>query len=379
MRSALFKDIFEKAGFDCRTGDAMRGVLTWLAAEPETGVEFALATVVSASGSVPLPVGSSMAVTRQGHVFGGVSGGCIDADVYARAEEVLATGIAQLTTYSPSVDVGNIALTCGGEIQVLVERVCGEQLRLFKKASAAVLADKAVCSAVITRSDDPGRVGLRQWLIDGEACGGTSELLGVVVSASSAAESVGLWDAVGSEAFATVLPPRPRMLIFGMSPFVAAMCEMGRMLGYTVSVCDPRGAFMERARFSAANEILIEEPATYLRNQLAAGRVDERTVILAMTHSGRFDTAVIADALRGECSPAFIGALGSAATARERKQALKELGIPPDRVDRVSMPVGLPLGGRTPREVAVAIAAELIAATRGKRGAQPAMRVEAEN
>ncbi|MBB3038344.1 XdhC family protein [Hoyosella altamirensis] len=360
-------------------GDAMRGVLTWLAAEAETGAEFALATVVAASGSVPLPVGSSMAVTREGQVLGGVSGGCVDADVHARAEEVLVTGIAQLTRYSPSGDFGNIALTCGGEIRVFVERICGEKLRLFRRASAAVLADKAVCSAVITRSDDPGRVGLRQWLIDGEACGDISALHRVMASASSAAESAELWNVGASEAFVIVLPPRPRMLIFGMSPFVAAMCDMGTMLGYKVSVCDSRGAFMEPARFSAASEVVIEDPATYMRNQLAAEGLDERTVILAMTHSGRFDTAVIAAALRGECSPAFIGALGSTATARERKQALKELGIPLDRVDRVSMPVGLPLGGRSPQEVSVAIAAELIAATTGRRGVQRAMRVEAEN
>lgn len=331
----------------------MRNVLRWLAGLSQAG-PFTLATVVSARGSVPMPPGSSMAIADSGLIVGGVSGGCVDSDVCARAEVVRATGQAQYVRYRPSGDPAAVALTCGGVMSVLIERVAGAELERFWRAAGAVLADRPVARAVAI--PHVGRSGGREtaWTIDGLQCGAR---LPVGFTADFSADSA----AVVAGQFVTVIASRPRMLLFGSSPFVTEMCALGAFLGYTVTVCDARRAFLDRSRFSAATEIVADNPGEYLRAELEAGRTDTRTVVLAMTHMERFDVGVLTAALRAPRGIAYIGALGSAATVAARKAALARNGFSKSQIARVSMPAGLGLGGRSPTEVSVAVAAEIVA------------------
>lgn len=88
----------------------------------EQGRRVALATVVEAQGSTPRPVGAKMAVTPEGDLAGSVSGGCIEADVYEHAMEVLETGKPKLVRYGFTEDMAfEIGLACGGAVQVFIE------------------------------------------------------------------------------------------------------------------------------------------------------------------------------------------------------------------------------------------------------------------
>jgi xanthine dehydrogenase accessory factor len=161
--------------------------------------------------------------------------------------------------------------------------------------------------------------------------------------------------------FVNSFAPPPRMLVFGAIDFAAAVAELGTFLGYRVTVCDARPVFATAARFPNAQEVLARWPHDYLAEEAAAGRIDNRTVLAVLTHDPKFDVPLLATALRLP-ELAYVGALGSRRTHRDRLTRLREAGLDERQLSRLSAPAGLDLGGRTPQETAVAIAAEVIAA-----------------
>jgi xanthine/CO dehydrogenase XdhC/CoxF family maturation factor len=90
----------------------------------EEGEDVVVATVVATRRSAPRPVGSSLAVSSSGAICGSVSGGCVESDVYEKAQEVFETGQPQLVSYGISDDQAwSVGLPCGGEIDVFVEKL----------------------------------------------------------------------------------------------------------------------------------------------------------------------------------------------------------------------------------------------------------------
>jgi xanthine dehydrogenase accessory factor len=163
--------------------------------------------------------------------------------------------------------------------------------------------------------------------------------------------------------FVEAFAPPPRMLVFGAIDYATALVSMGRFLGYRVTVCDARPVFATARRFPAADEVVCEWPSRYL----ARVPVDRRTVICVLTHDPKFDVPVLRLALR---SPAgYVGAMGSRRTHEDRLRRLREDGLTDAELARLRSPIGLDLGGRTPEETAVAIAAEIIQTAWGGSGA----------
>jgi xanthine dehydrogenase accessory factor len=149
--------------------------------------------------------------------------------------------------------------------------------------------------------------------------------------------------------------PSPRMYVFGAIDFASAVARIGKFMGYRVTVCDARPVFATRERFPIADEVVIAWPDEFLKT----AEVDARTVICVLTHDPKFDVPVLQAALK---TPAgYIGAMGSRRTHNNRTARLKEEGVTEGELARISSPVGLDIGARTPEETAVAIAAEIIA------------------
>jgi xanthine dehydrogenase accessory factor len=177
----------------------------------------------------------------------------------------------------------------------------------------------------------------------------------------------------GLDVFVESFAPPPRMIVFGAIDFAAAVAQIGAFLGYRVTVCDARPVFATASRFPGANEVVIEWPHRYLAAEAEAGRVDKRTAICVLTHDPKFDVPVLEVALR---LPEFgyVGAMGSRRTHTDRLERLREAGLTDAELDRMSSPIGLDLGARTPEETAVSIAAEMIALHWGGAGSRLAER-----
>jgi xanthine dehydrogenase accessory factor len=160
--------------------------------------------------------------------------------------------------------------------------------------------------------------------------------------------------------------PPARMIVFGAIDFAAAVARVGAQLGYRVTVCDARPVFATKRRFPRIDDVVAEWPHRYLTAEIAAGRVDERTVVCVLTHDPKFDVPVLEVALAHPL--AYVGAMGSRRTHDDRMARLREAGVPEDRLARLSSPIGLDLGARTPEETAISIAAEIIATRWGGTG-----------
>jgi xanthine dehydrogenase accessory factor len=305
-----------------------------------------------------------------GEVIGSVSGGCVEGAVYELATQVADDGEPVLETYGVSDDDAfAVGLTCGGILDIFVERVNKATFPELGGIAAAVEGGEPV--AVATVISGPGQVGARR-VIWGDTARQSTGSLGAGERLDSAVDddvrgmlAQGLTgvrrygehgERRGDElaVFVNSFAPAPRMFVFGAIDFAAAVARVGKFLGYNVTVCDARPVFATRNRFPDADEVVVDWPHRFL----AGTEVDARTVICVLTHDPKFDVPVLEVALR---TPAgYIGAMGSRRTHEDRLERLRAAGLTEDELARLRSPIGLDLGARTPEETAVSIAAELI-------------------
>ncbi len=339
-----------------------------------SGTGFALATTVAVRGSSPRPPGATMAVDTAGEVLGSLSGGCVEGAVYTAAEEVLAGASARVESYGISDDEAfAVGLTCGGVLDVLVQRVDAEGAALLSGvlddldtgtpvALATVVGGPAALGArlAVRRDGTAGSLG-----DPGLDAAVTDDARGLLAGGQDGTRHYGPHgerrvDDVA--VFVQSFSPPPRMIVFGAIDFAAAVARLGAYLGYRVTVCDARPVFATGRRFPDADEVVVAWPHDYLGRTA----VDERTVLCVLTHDPKFDVPLLELALRGPA--AYVGAMGSRRTHTERLERLRELGLTEAELGRLHSPVGLDLGARTPEETAVSIAAEIIRVRWGGTG-----------
>ncbi|GAA2789720.1 XdhC family protein [Kribbella solani] len=417
--------------------DVLDRLLTWWKA----GESVAVGTVVATFESAPRPPGAVMLVGPGAEAVGSVSGGCVEGAVYQLGEEILASGKPVLQRYGVSDESAfAVGLTCGGIIDVFVERVDRTSFPELAEVAADIAEGRPVAVATVVAHPDPTRLGRRLIIHPDNAAGtpnserphstgGTpsSEEPGAVGGTVGSEGSGGAGGGLGSErgrgfggslgsegsggvggslgseraddavlddargllangrtetleygpdgqrrgegmrVFVSSYAPVPRLLVFGAIDFAAAVARIGSFLGYRVTVCDARAVFATASRFPSADEVIVDWPHRYLSGEAAAGRIDDRTVICLLTHDPKFDVPLLEVALR--LPPlAYIGAMGSRRTHDDRLKRLREAGLTETELARLSSPIGLDLGARTPEETAVSIAAEFIAQRWGGAG-----------
>ncbi len=360
----------------------MREVMDQLMGWWREGKPVGMATVVATFRSAPRPPGASMLVGPDGSAVGSVSGGCVEGAVYELSQKVVAEGTPRLNRYGVSDDDAfEVGLTCGGILDVYVERVDPTTFPELGDVAEDLAADRPVAIATVVDHPDPTRIGMRRVIRpEGESTGSlgsdridaavSDDALGLLGAGHSAVLTYGPEGerrGEGMRVFVWGFAPAPRMIVFGAIDFAAAVARMGGFLGYHVTVCDARPVFATASRFPSADEVVVQWPHRYLAGEAEAGRVDERTVLCVLTHDPKFDVPLLEVALRLP-EVGYIGAMGSRRTHEDRLDRLREAGLDEDEMARLSSPIGLDLGARTPEETAVSIAAEIIARRWGGGG-----------
>ncbi len=360
----------------------MREVLPELMRWWRDGKSVGVGTVVATFRSAPRPPGASMLVGPAGEAVGSVSGGCVEGAVYELAQSVVGTGDPKLQRYGVSDDDAfAVGLTCGGILDVYVEKVDRQTFPDLGAIADDVQAGRPVAVATVVEHPDASWVGRRIVIRPDQDTTGSlgspradgavaDDALGMLASGHSQTLTYGPDGerrGEGMRVFVWSFAPAPRMLVFGAIDFAAAVARMGNFLGYKVTVCDARPVFATGSRFPSADEVVVKWPHKYLREEIAAGRIDQRTVLCVLTHDPKFDVPLLEVALR-EADVAYVGAMGSRRTHEDRLARLEEAGLTKEQLARLSSPVGLDLGARTPEETAVSIAAEIIALKWGGRG-----------
>ncbi len=358
----------------------MRDVLADLMSIWRAGDTAGLATVVRTMRSAPRQPGAAMVVAPDGSVSGSVSGGCVEGAVYELANEVAAIGEPRLERYGISDDDAfAVGLTCGGVIDIFVEAVSQARFPELGAVAGAIDAHRPVAVATVIAHPGSSSVGRRIVVTpDGTAGSLGSARADAAVTDDArgllALSRTGILEygpdgqrrGEGMQVFVSCFAPRPRMLVFGAIDFAAAVARQGSFLGYRVTVCDARRVFATSARFPTADEVVVDWPHRYLAAQAQAGTLDRRTVICVLTHDPKFDVPVLEIALRLDVG--YVGAMGSRRTHDDRMERLRAVGLTEAELARLSSPIGLDLGARTPEETAVSIAADIIARRWGGGG-----------
>jgi xanthine dehydrogenase accessory factor len=242
------------------------------------GQRAALATIVHTDGSIPSYESSRMLVREDGSIAGTIGGGCVEADVWAAAKEVMRAESPRKMTFNLNheADYDN-GLICGGTLEIFVEPIL----------------------------------------------------------------------------------PQPELVIFGGGHVSMALGQAAHAAGFAISVVDDREAFANAERFPMAQRIHAGFGEAF-----AALKPGASTYIVIITRGHRDDLRVLEWAVSTEAR--YIGMIGSRRKVLSVYRALEEkAGIPPERFERVFAPIGLAIGALTPEEIAVSIAAELIAVRRG--------------
>ena len=295
------------------------------------GYRFALVTVARTWGSAPRPAGSMMALRADALVQGSVSGGCIEADL---VERVLQGGFDSalpfLVKYGVTREEAHrFGLPCGGTMELLIEP-CPDLAALDELAARLAQGQLALRSVHVGRA-------------------------GATITAGSMLDAVS-WD---GDTLSVPHGPAWRLLIVGAGQISTYLAQMAQALGYQVTVCDPR------AEYSAAWEVAGASMLTLMPDDaVIALNLDPHSAVVTLTHDPKLDDMALLEALK---SPAFyVGALGSAISSlRRRERLLTHFDLSQAEVDRLHGPVGLPIGSRTPPEIAISILAEMTAVRNG--------------
>ena len=287
------------------------------------GREVVLVTVLSTYGSAPRRPGAIWVIVDPAGdrpaMQGSISGGCIEDDLLEWLAQRPARHTPALRSYDGRDHPG---LPCGGTLSVLVE--WPRRVADIEPALTAVSRRDTVWREVDLAS---GAVGWRPAMKP-------------------------LSEAPRHDERTLVVPfgPAWRLVIVGSGPVAEQLAPQAAALGFEVTVCDPRPV----SQGAPAGTAFADEAPEVLFARLG---LDERSAVVAVAHDPRLDDLALIDALE---SPAFyVAAMGGVGTSRARRDRLASLGID---ASRLRAPAGLDIGSHTPAEIAVSIAAELVAA-----------------
>lgn len=275
---------------------------------------------------------------------------------------------------------------------------------------AATEAGQRICTAVVVRSSNGAIVGRRRWWIvegaasatnasastgDGSgdglkerdaACGAQEGSLGSPVLDEAAAQAAADLFAprqtsgtanrefrytteTGAEVTATVYlelhAPAAKMVVVGAGHVAAPLVRLAAMLGLRVEVLDDRPEFADPKRFPDASAVRVID----FRDPFADTSLAPADHVVLVTRGHRFDYECLVRLLRMARPPAYVGMIGSRRRVRATHEQLAREGFTPEEMRRVRAPVGLDLGGQSPAEIAVSVAAEIVMHRAGGTGA----------
>lgn len=300
--------------------EVLSRAVQWL----QSGHKAHLFTVVQTWGSAPRLPGAVLVVRDDGHLIGSVSGGCIEDDLADKARNKLLPQVPSLIEYGVSRDEAQrFGIPCGGRLQIFVEP-------LTDAAQLQPIVDSMEQRKLIKRSVriSTGEVKLA------EALPGSSPSL------------EGDW-------FHSYFGPKWRLLIIGANQLGAVLASMAQALDFDVLICDPREDIRAEWHVEGATWAYGMPDDVVLEMQ-----PDAHTAIVAVTHDPKLDDMALLEALK--CDAFYVGALGSRKNQETRRERMRMFDLSETEIARLRGPVGLPIGSRTPAEIAVAILAELI-------------------
>jgi xanthine dehydrogenase accessory factor len=234
---------------------------------------------------------------------------------------------------------------------------------IYQLLRDAINAEQPVVLATVLDGPD---VGL-QWLVRPDmpvvtAC--ADDMLNHMVAQHSLTmlnrDEQGVQIVADRQIFVESYPPPPTLIMVGAVHIAVELTTFAKTMGFRTVVIDARGAFATAERFAHADELVHAWPDDALK-----GRLHPNCAVVVLTHDPKLDDPALLVALPSNAR--YVGALGSKKTHAARVERLREAGIDDGAIARLHAPIGIPIGGRTPVEIALSIIAEVVAVRNGKR------------
>ncbi|MGQ7262064.1 XdhC family protein [Vreelandella sp. V005] len=299
------------------------------------GLTVWLCTVLKTFGSSPREPGAMLVACSMGEYIGSLSGGCVEEDFIGRLQSGNFDKPVQQIRYGGEDSAASVRLPCGGSLDVLVELLAptAENLTHLEVMHATLLGRQSLSRAIS--------------LPDGRKRFNPATLAEPAVAFDTTSVNIRIGPAL-------------RLIIAGISSISSHCALFARSLGFEVIVCDPNeGA---RKNFDVPGvEVQAVLPSVFI----ASGGCHANTAVVAVTHDPRIDDLAMIEAVRTEAF--YIGVMGSQQTSQQRaERLLRSGGLTDAQLARITMPIGLNLGSKTPSEIALAVMADIVRLYRGK-------------
>lgn len=295
------------------------------------GAGGALATVARTVGSTPVPAGTKLLVGPEGRLEGTVGGGCVEADVLAAAMALTEPRPIVLTHHLNADLAGDLGLSCGGTVDIVVEPLVGVE-RYVRALDAAAVAEEGVVTTGLDWSAGPQK----RFSAAGDTHGPAAEL------------------SADRSALVERIRQPPRVVVFGAGHVGSAIARAADLAGFRVVLIDDRPEFADPKRFPDR----LDVRAAGVADALAAVPLLASDAIVIATRGHRHD-AVILERVAASAA-GYVGLLGSRRKKAVITRALRTAGVPETALERVRCPVGVAIGAETPEEIAVSVVADLI-------------------
>lgn len=294
----------------------------------DAGETLAVCTLVRTRGSTPQKAGAVMVVLRDGRTLGTIGGGCVEAEVRTRALRLFDdTPGARLLTFKLDHDYGwDDGLVCGGVMDVAVQVIASAAgAGNFRRAREELAAGRGV-TVPLTATDEAGKQAI----------------------------------------FEPAFGPTPTLVIAGAGHVGAALAAVARQMDFAVTVVDDRPDLLAGERFAGCTCVAATASGGGIEAELSRLTLDGQSYVVIVTRGHRNDAAALRAVVNSDAR--YIGLIGSKRKVLTIFEDLLRQGVPRERLERIHAPIGLDVGAVTPGEIAVSIAAELVAVRRDAEG-----------
>ncbi len=317
------------------------------------GRDAVLATIIASSGSTPRGTGARMLITGAGRLYGTIGGGTIEYKSEQLAMEILNTQHSYIKGFRlKHQDIEDLGMICGGDAIVYFQYISADD----KKASYVVdcileMLDKDEDSWLIIDISDETAWNMGVYSKSKSLIG--LDLTDNEIEPLLKNRSIQV-NVDNKKYYSEPLVRSGKVIVFGGGHVAQELVPVLSHVGFRCVVLDDRKEFANKRLFPTAEKISIID----FENILQDIDINENDYIITVTRGHNYDLTVQKQVLKTDAG--YVGVIGSRNKIAETKSRLMESGIPEEAIKRIFSPIGLPIRGETPAEIAISIAGEII-------------------
>jgi xanthine dehydrogenase accessory factor len=314
----------------------------------DKGKSGTLATIIKRLGPTPQDKGAKIFIDESGKVYGTIGGGCVEAEVCKEAREVLNSNKSKIIHYlMNSNDVENEGMICGGSLDILLEPINAEQRDFYKEIGSRI--SKGIKTTVVTQTAE-----FTKRILEDNENAHPQDIRSMLKEYDG--KSLLFKNGILIESLNTF----NRLFIYGAGHISQFIAKIAKLIDFEDTVIDDRASFANRERFPVVNRVIAGYFTEAIKD-MNPGKSDFHVIV---TRGHRNDAEVLKELLKYPSY--YIGMIGSKRKIKIIYNYLEGKGYSNSDYEKVHAPIGISIDAKTPQEIAVSIAAELVKVRAGE-------------